>query len=57
VGAGTNVTVYIADTDGASDTAYGLGFTHSLGGATLAGGIASNNVGTTSADLGVRFSF
>jgi len=56
-GAGTNVTIYIADTDGASDTAYGLGFTHSLGGATLAGGIASNNIGTTSADLGVRFKF
>jgi len=56
-GAGTNVTIYIADTDGASDTAYGLGFTHSLGGATLAGGIASNNIGTTSADLGVRFTF
>jgi len=57
VGAGTNVTVFMADTDGASDTAYGLGFTHSLGGATLAGGIASNNIGTTSADLGVRFKF
>jgi len=57
VGAGTNVTVFMADTDGASDTAYGLGFTHSLGGATLAGGIASNNIGTTSADLGVRFTF
>ena len=57
VGAGTNVAVFVADTDGASDTAYGLGFTHSLGGATLAGGVASDNAGLMHADLGVRFSF
>ena len=58
VGAGTNVTVFIADRDTAgADTAYGLGFTHSLGGATLAGGIASDTAGATHADLGVRFNF
>jgi len=57
VGAGTNVTVFMADTDGATDTAYGLGFTHSLGGATLAGGIVSDAAGVTHADLGVRFKF
>ena len=57
VGAGTNVTVFIADTDGATDTAYGLGFTHSLGGATLAGGLVNNNAGLMKADLGVRFKF
>jgi outer membrane protein OmpU len=34
-----------------------LGFTHSLGGATLAGGVANSNTGLTSADLGVRFNF
>ena len=56
-GAATNVTVFISDTDGASDTAYGLGFTHSLGGATLAGGLVNNNAGLMKADLGVRFNF
>jgi len=58
VGAATNVTVFIADRDAAgTDTAYGLGFTHSLGGATLAGGIVSDAAGATKADLGVRFNF
>lgn len=57
VGSGTNVTVFVSDTDGAADTAYGLGFTHSLGGATLAGGIVSDNTGASHADLGVRFKF
>jgi len=42
---------------GSSDTEYGLGFTHSLGGAVLVGGISSNYLGNTHADLGVRFGF
>jgi outer membrane protein OmpU len=59
VGAGTKVTVFVADSDAttATDTAYGLGFTHSLGGATLAGGVVKSNTGQTKADLGVRFNF
>jgi len=59
VGAGTNVTVFIADRDAGAgpDTAYGLGFTHSLGGATLAGGIVSDVDGASKADLGVRFKY
>lgn len=65
-GAGTTVTAYVADESGtnsagsnvaATDTSWGLGFTHSLGGATLAGGVAGTNTGATLADLGVRFSF
>ncbi len=39
------------------DDAYGIGFTHSLGGATLAGGYASGFDGTDVADFGVRFNF
>tara|TARA_B110000902_G_scaffold88526_1_gene105205 strand:- start:1810 stop:2706 length:897 start_codon:yes stop_codon:yes gene_type:complete len=58
VGAGTKVTAYY--TGGDIVDSYGLGFTHSLGGATLAGGIAKFDTGlgdTTVADLGVRFNF
>jgi outer membrane protein OmpU len=40
-----------------SETEYGIGFTHSLGGATLAGGISRNYTEETMADLGVRFTF
>ncbi len=40
-----------------SETGYGLGFTHSLGGATLAGGVSHNFAGDTMADMGIRFSF
>lgn len=53
---GTTVTVYATSSD-MSDDAYGLGFTHSLGGATLAGGISNTYAGATVADLGVRFGF
>lgn len=57
VGAGTTIAGYIADDDGADDMYGGVGFTHSLGGAVLAGGIAKAMDGDTLADLGVRFSF
>lgn len=58
VGAGTKITAYYTSVDTAGlDDAYGLGFTHSLGGATLAGGVAELPTGQTRADLGVRFSF
>ncbi|TNJ46274.1 porin [Phaeobacter sp. B1627] len=41
-----------------SETAYGLGFTHGLGGGvTLAGGVAKSTSESTLADLGVKFSF
>lgn len=40
-----------------SETEYGIGFTHSLGGATLAGGIVRDYTEETSVDIGVRFSF
>lgn len=36
---------------------YGIGFTHSLGGATLAGGYARGFDGENVADFGVRFNF
>ncbi len=57
VASGTTVTGYFTSVDnGAADDNYGLGFTHSLGGATLAGGVSSID-DTTRADLGVRFGF
>jgi outer membrane protein OmpU len=57
VASGTTVTGYFTSVDnGANDDSYGLGFSHSLGGATLKGGVASIN-DSTRADLGVSFSF
>jgi len=64
----TNVTAFVSNTSwetaaiqaaagSTEDTEYGIGFTHSLGGATLAGGVTRNFAGNTAADLGVRFSF
>lgn len=42
----------------ASETAYGLGFTHGLGGGvTLAGGVGQGTDDNMRADLGVKFSF
>lgn len=58
VGAATNVTAYYTAASGVGrEDSYGLGFTHSLGGATLAGGVANSFTGVTVADLGVRFNF
>ena len=42
---------------GAQKTEYGLGFSHSLGGASLKGGVSQNYTGETMADLGVSFGF
>ncbi|PLS22654.1 porin [Neptunicoccus cionae] len=64
----TTVAAFVAHTDedtvgsagiGAAgeETEYGIGFTHSLGGAVLAGGISRNWQDETMADLGVRFNF
>lgn len=64
----TTVTGFVANTSedtvgsagigaNGSDTEYGLGFTYSLGGATLAGGVSRNYQENTMADLGVRFNF
>lgn len=46
----------ISTTQG-SDTEYGVGFSHKLGGATLSGGVSKNYTKNTQADLGVSFSF
>ena len=64
----TSVTGFVANTSEvslgtagmvAADTGseYGIGFSHSLGGATLAGGVSKNYTKNTQADLGVSFSF
>ncbi|SFL17157.1 porin [Shimia haliotis] len=57
LGAGTKVTAFVADDESAAETIWGLGFTHSLGGAVLAGGVVADGTGENQADLGVRFSF
>jgi outer membrane protein OmpU len=57
-GNGTTVVGYIVDTQEANtSTGGGIGFTQSLGGATLAGGVVQDVYGTSRADIGVRFSF
>lgn len=57
-GAATTVTAYVSFNDGVGrEDGYGLGFTHSLGGATLAGGIEKTRADSTRADLGIRFNF
>jgi outer membrane protein OmpU len=64
----TNVTAFLAKTSedtlgsagigaAGSETEYGIGFTHSLGGATLAGGVSRNFSENTMADFGIRFGF
>ncbi|MGR3634488.1 MAG: porin [Shimia sp.] len=57
VGSGTDITAFVADDESGTDTLWGLGFTHSLGGATLAGAVHGDEIGTTLADFGVRFNF
>lgn len=59
IGAATAVTGYatLVDDDSGLEDSFGLGFTHSLGGATLAGGVARTFGDQTRADLGVRFNF
>lgn len=57
-GGGTTVTAFATINQADSqDNAFGLGFTHSLGGATLAGGIVRDRAGISRADFGVRFGF
>lgn len=54
----TTVGAYVTDLDVAgADTAYGLGASYDLGGATLAGSIQSGFAGETITDLGVSMSF
>lgn len=53
---GLGLRVYAAQEDD-QDTVFGLGATYSLGGATLAGGIAQEETGDLRADIGIRTSF
>ncbi len=59
VSADTSVTVYVADVSTAgTDTAFGLGANHSLGGGVSVGaGIEENTAGTQRAEIGVKFGF
>jgi len=58
---GTSIIAHVADREsgsvGGDDSAAGIGFEHSLGGATLVGGIGRGADESNAADLGVRFSF
>jgi len=53
----TSGSIGIGGVAGTQDTEYGLGFSHSLGGASLKGGVSQNWTGETMADLGVSFGF
>ncbi len=53
----TTVNGFVADDESGTDTAYGLGVSYDLGGAALVGGVESDAVGNTRADMGVSFSF
>ncbi len=54
----TSIRAMFSDGGSATDTAFGLGFRHGLGGGvTLAGGVGQNTSGNTVGDLGVVFNF
>ena len=53
----TSGSVGIGGVAGTQKTEYGLGFSHSLGGASLKGGVSQDYTGNTMADLGVSFGF
>jgi outer membrane protein OmpU len=55
----TTVSAYVADENSvaATSTAFGLGVSYDLGGASVVAGIARTDIGTNRADLGVSFSF
>ena len=59
IGAATAIQVAFSDGgNSGDDTAFGIGFSHSLGGGvTLGGGVGQNTDGNTVADLGVSFGF
>ena len=58
VGAATKVQAYVADADYFTETSYGIGVHHDLGGGTsLRGGVASLGNDDTRVDMGVRFNF
>lgn len=53
----TTVNGFVADDESGTDTAYGLGVSHDLGGSALMAGVERDAVGQTRADMGVSFSF
>lgn len=55
---GIKLAAYVTDSDASgAETAYGLGASYDLGGATLAGAVEKGFAGETRADLGVSMSF
>ncbi|SFL17170.1 porin [Shimia haliotis] len=57
VGAATVLTAFVADDESATETLWGVGFNHDLGGAEFVGGVVSDEDGENQADLGLRFNF
>ncbi len=58
VGAATKIDAYVADADYWTETSYGIGVHHDLGGGTsIRGGVSSTGTDVTLFDLGVRFNF
>ena len=57
VAAATSLQAYVADRDGETDTAFGVGVKHDLGGATLGAAYESNYSGNSVIEAGVTFNF
>lgn len=60
VGSATTISVFVADDEApaATDTIYGVGVNHDMGGGTsIRGGYVSDQVGMGRADLGLQFGF
>ena len=57
VAAATSLQFYASDKDGATDTAFGVGVKHDLGGATLGAAYETTYTGTSVMEAGVRFNF
>ena len=53
----TGVSAFVSDDEAAANTAYGLGLSYDLGGASVLAGVQKDGAGETQADLGVSFSF
>jgi outer membrane protein OmpU len=53
----TGVSAFVSDEEGATDTAFGLGLTYDLGGASLGAGVQQDTSGDNQAEVGVSFSF
>jgi outer membrane protein OmpU len=57
IAAATSLSAYASDKDGATDSAFGIGLSHDLGGASLGVAYESSFTGTSVMEAGVTFNF